>query len=251
MPNDFWNYEYIPELANTAIPRQLQEASYSEWTKNPSKENMNKLIRTFGKLVNSEIGRYQGTLDRNLLYNFSKKFVADAVRSYNPKTKNQLSTHIVNQLQRLHRLNYRNVQGLRAPEDVQSKLVDYQQAGDFLRSTSGIEPTDNEIAIQMGVSPNQLHNMKKFMKYEQGAGDMNIGTMFTETSKEEEALDLVYHDLPDYQKKILEFKTGYNGSPILSGKAIAKKLNISPVRVTQISNSIGKKLTDLMYDKNI
>lgn len=243
----FWDYEYIPELADTAIPRHLQEQAYDSWSKKPNKENMNNLIRTFGKLITSEINKYQGTLDRDVLHNYAKKYVADSVKSFKPETKNQLSTHIVNNLQRLHRLNYRNVQALRAPEDVQAKLNDYVLAKDELENRLGRPPEESEIAKEMGISDKSLKNMYQFMKFEQGPMDMNLGIMQSETSPEENALDLVYHDLSDQHKTILEHKTGYNGAKILTGKQIAKKLKISPVRVTQISDSIGKKIMDLLY----
>lgn len=241
-----WSYQdfsYNPELDH-AIPRELQEATYKEWSSDPTKKNMTKLVDTFAKLINSEVGKYQGTLDREMLYNYAKKYVADAVHSYNPKTGNQLSTHIVNNLQRLHRLNYQNVQGLRAPEEIQTKIRPYLDTKTYMEETLGREPTDEELSEEIGYD---VKKIKKYLKYEQGPQDLLHAHQYTETSPEEEMLDLLYYDLPDTHKRVLEYKTGYNNSQVLSGREIAKKLKISPVRVSQISDQIGKQLIGALY----
>ena len=225
-----------------------QEQAYEEWAKKPSKENMSKLIKSYDRLINSEIRKYLGTLDKKILYNHAKKYVADAVNSYKPETGNQLSTHLVNNLQRLHRLNYRNVQGMRAPEVVQAKIRPYLEAKEYLSETLGRSPTEEEISKEIDFD---VPTLKKFMKYEQGVQDLLHSNMQTETSAEEEMLDLIYHDAPDQWKKIIEYKTGYGGAKILSGKEIAKKLDMSPVRVSQISDKIGQQLMQGLYGSSL
>ena len=51
--------------------------------------------------------------------------------------------------------------------------------------------------------------------------------------------------LEQMYKKVIEFKTGYNNTPILKAKDIAKKLNVSDVRISQIADDISKKLIGL------
>lgn len=244
MASNFWNYEYIPEIAELAVPKEQQDVAYNKWLESPSKESMNSIIRMFGKLMNSEVARYQGTLDRPLLTSFAKKYITDAIRSYDPKGGAQLSTHIVNQLQRLHRLNYRNVQGLRASEEVQSNINKYQQAASELLEETNQTPEIKDLAKRMDVPMGLIKKIQSQMKYEKGPAEMSREHMYTETGPEDEAADLVYYSLPDNHKKIFEWKTGYNNAPIMKNKDIAVKLNISPVRVTQISESIADKIKE-------
>ena len=239
--SNYWDYEYIPELAELAIPRELQESAYATWKKAPSKETMSNLQRTFGKLLNSELGRYQGTLARPFLRSFAKKYVADAVRTYNPTAGTQLSTHILNNLQRLHRINYQNVQGLRTPEDLQAKINTINQTRINLGNELGREPNDDEVATRLKIPIKQIQNFNKQVKLEY-TPQTDIPTLHTETTPEDDVLDYVHFDLPPIHKKILEYKTGYQGSPKLSNTEIGKKLNISPVRISQISKAIGNKI---------
>lgn len=224
-----------------------QEDAYNKWSDKKDKKAMGDLVKSYEKLINSEVGKYQGTLDRKLLSNYAKQYFIDAVKNYDPDRGVQLSTHIVNNLQRLHRLNYKNVQGLRAPEEIQAMLTPYLNTKSLLSESLGREPEDEEISEELNFDVSRI---KPYLKFEQGPSDLLNPSQHTETSREEEMLDMLHYDLPEVHKKILEYKTGYNNSPILSGKEIAKKLKISPVRVSQISELIGKKLYGALYEND-
>lgn len=224
-----------------------QEDAYNKWSDKKDKKTMGDLVKSYEKLINSEVGKYQGTLDRKLLSNYAKQYFIDAVKNYDPDRGVQLSTHIVNNLQRLHRLNYKNVQGLRAPEEIQAMLTSYLNTKSLLSESLGREPEDEEISEELNFDVSRI---KPYLKFEQGPSDLLNPSQHTETSREEEMLDMLHYDLPEVHKKILEYKTGYNNSPILSGKEIAKKLKISPVRVSQISELIGKKLYGALYEND-
>jgi hypothetical protein len=92
---------------------------------------------------------------------------------------------------------------------------------------------------------------KKYIKYEKPIVNMLYSSQHTETSPEDEAVDLLYYDLNPTEKYILEHKIGYNNAPIMSGKEIAKKVNLSPVRVSQISEQLGNKLHNILYNKEL
>jgi len=241
--DQYWNYDYIPELADTAVPSELQKQTYNEWAVNPTKENMSNAVRMLGKLINSELSRYQGTLPRSVLRSFAKKYTADAIKSYDPSSGNMLSTHAVHNIRRLHRLNYRNVQGLRAPEEIQAKINDFIRTKENLENLYDREPTREEIAKEMGVPPKTIDKLNLHIKTEYGAPQqMQLVGESTFEGPESEVIDMVHHDLAPMHKKVMEFKTGYNNTPILTNSQISKKLNLSPVRITQISQSISNKL---------
>lgn len=247
--NSFWQYEYIPEIAQAGVPRELQESAYTEWEKTKKKRAMSNLVRTFGKLINSEVGRYQGTLSRPVLLSFAKKYTTDAVKSFDPKTGNQLSTHIVNQLQRLHRLNYRNVQGLKSSEDVQSKMNTFFQVKADLMEELGREPNTQEMSEKMGVPFKFIKKMNSHIRLEKDPGEIQSTFISMENNDEREVADYLYYELPGVHKKIFEYKTGYMNTPIISNIEIAKKLKLSPVRITQIGKAISDKFSRHMEFK--
>lgn len=232
--------QILPELSEMAVPRELQEAAYKQWQNKPTPENMSNALNTFGKLINSEISRYQGTLERPTLHTFAKKYVADAIRKYDPSKKVQLSTHIVHNLQRLHRLNYKNVQGLHSSEELQRNMNKYLTAKNDLIEEKGREPSKEEIAARMGSTPKLVDKLNKQLKFEVPANAMAFDPAAHKTEEEDLVMDYLYHDLNPQQKIIFEHKTGYGGKPILQNKDLAKRLGISPVRVTQISEQISK-----------
>lgn len=227
--------------------REDQSIAYDKWVESPTKENMQGIVKSVDRLIGSEVMRYQGTLKPSVLKSYAKKYVADAVRNYNPDSGAHISTHIINSLKRLHRLNYKNVQGLKSSENVQSKINTYLNTSNLLGDQLGRDPTPDEIAKEMGTTTRFVKRLKNSLKHEQGDDMAFNPAPHYEYDPEREALDLVYHDAPDTHKKIIEFKTGYNGFPILPNTEIAKKLNLSTVRVSQIAGSIGGKLKKFLH----
>lgn len=226
------------------LNNEQQTEAYKKWKKDPTPENLNNILTSLKYLLQSEVSKYQGTLDPKLLEIYAKKYAIDAIKSYNEKV--QLSTHIVNNMQRLHRLNYQNVQGVKSPEEIQGKFNDYVLARQALEDEFNRTPTDEEISEKIGYDVNKI---KKYIRYEKPVANMLYSSQHTETSPEDEAIDLLYYDSNDIEKTILEHKTGYNGAKILTGKEISKKLKLSPVRVTQISENLGKKLYNILYNR--
>lgn len=231
--------QLLPELSEMAIPRELQDEAYNQWKKKPDPKNMSNALNTFGKLINSEISRYTGTLERPTLQSFAKKYVADAIRKYDPSKKVQLSTHIVHNLQRLHRLNYKNVQGLHTSEELQRNMNKVLTAKNNLTETLGREPTHKEISKEVGMPEKFINKMEKNLKFEVPSSAMSFDPAAHKTEEEDLVMDYLYHDLNPQQKIIFEHKIGYNGKPIKQNKELAKMLGISPVRVTQISEQIS------------
>lgn len=224
-------------------PEQIQ--AYKNWQKKPTKENLSKILGEYDRLIKNEVNRYKGTLEPKLLESLSKKYIIDAIKSYKPTTA-QLSTHIVNNLMKLHRQNYQNMQAIKVPENIQIMLSKYRNAKTILEDELGREPTKEELEKQLG---QKLKNIEDYMVYETPAQNLLYQNQYTETSPEDSALDLIYHDADDTLKKIIEYKTGYNQSPILDNIGIAKKLKISPVRVSQLSRDIGQNLIDTLYKR--
>lgn len=225
-------------------PEQIQ--AYKEWAKKPSKQQLANLLSTYDRLIKSEVNRYKGTLEPRLLESLSKKYIIDAIKSYKP-SESQLSTHIVNNLMKLHRQNYQNMQAIKVPENIQIFLSKYKNAKALLEEELGREPTEDELEKKLGM---KIKNIEKYMVYETPAQNLLYQNQYTETAPEDIALDLVYHDANDIDKKIIEYKTGYNNTPILGNLEIAKKLKISPVRISQLSKGLGNRIIDTLYKKD-
>jgi DNA-binding Lrp family transcriptional regulator len=63
-----------------------------------------------------------------------------------------------------------------------------------------------------------------------------------------EALEYVYDESDQLDRKIIEMTTGYGGVTMLQKNQIAIKLGISPSQVTRRSERIGVKLQEMDQD---
>jgi hypothetical protein len=62
-------------------------------------------------------------------------------------------------------------------------------------------------------------------------------------------VDLVYHDLSPLQKSIFEHTTGYGGAPVLDGKAMMKKLNLTQGQLSYEKSKIIARIKSLSPGK--
>jgi DNA-directed RNA polymerase specialized sigma subunit len=61
-------------------------------------------------------------------------------------------------------------------------------------------------------------------------------------SRESEVLNMIRPELSPEETLVYEYKTGYGGKPQLKSGEIAKKLGVSPSKVTRITQAIGRKM---------
>jgi hypothetical protein len=110
----------------------------------------------------------------------------------------------------------------------------YTSAYTELKDTHGREPTNLELADHLGWSPKRVGDFqrqatrKEFVESEEHPDSGEDG--------EDYLVDFIYHDLTPMQQKIFEHSSGYRGAPILSGKEMMKKLNITQGQLSYQKN---------------
>ena len=78
------------------------------------------------------------------------------------------------------------------------------------------------------------------MKRDLGAVAGGTAWQPTDKARQREILDLVYYELNSQEQQVLEYLYGLNGKPELPAKEIAKKMHLTPARISQIKKKISK-----------
>lgn len=221
------------------------EHHWSEWNKKPTKENLVNVVNQFSGLIDSSIST-QPSINRSLLRSKARLLVTDAVKSYDPKKGTKLSTHVYNYLRPVQRTAKDMVEISplsRYYSDEAANFVKFNQ--NFLEE-NGREPDDTEIMDGLGINAKRLSKLNKLVKYEIPEGQLVGGIDQEEESAESEQLNLwteyVYNDLNPTDRKILDYKLGRNGNPVLSNEEIAAKIKLNPVDVSLRSQGIAEKI---------
>lgn len=135
---------------NISEAKQKDIEAYNKWKETGDKASLGLLIKQLHPIIYSQVERTSGTLPKAALSAEAKKWTYKAIESYDPSKGASLSTHILNYLPKIRRLNYKFQNSARLPENLQLQYSNFQTGVSHLQETLGREPTDDEIAKHLG-----------------------------------------------------------------------------------------------------
>jgi DNA-directed RNA polymerase specialized sigma subunit len=262
MAKDDKVFSYLGQLKNTPTEELRQQNApkieQGIWTKYQQGDNTvaMDILKSLKPTIDSALKSYtQG----NEEYRTKAKVLAlDAVKSYDP-SKSKLETHVFNNLKRLQRLSADRGNFVHVPEQ---SALDKRQLDKLIYSYSidnGREPSYQWLSDQTGMpikKISRLLNIKgqtslSMTNSEQGdslaAAPRNAMQLYEDT---------LYQELDDTDRKIYEWLTGYQGSPMLDRSTVARKLKISlpalSQRISKIDNFFaqnGKRISEVIYGR--
>jgi DNA-directed RNA polymerase specialized sigma subunit len=232
----------MPILEQLKQRRQNPEL-FEQWRKSQADADLNELLRAMKPTIDSALFSFGGgdeslRLQANLL-------TVRALRSYDPKFKTQLTSHVYNTLKGLGRVREERMRAVHLPE---SRRLDLYNISRFKRDyfeKYDTDPSVPQIQDALGMSRKRVLQAED-VKPEVAGSQMETekGDMPGRERSNNIWNDYVYHDLDETGRKIFEWTTGYNGRPILKKTEIAKRLKISPPAVSQRITSILAKVEE-------
>ena len=228
------------------------EEAYEVWKKKPTPENMGLLLEKAAPTIDSALRSYAS--GNPALKSRAKLLAVDAFKTYDPKKGAKISTHLMTQLQPLtrHARAYANV--TKTPERVAMDLYRMNQSEQEFHNQQSRLPSDKELADHSGLSVRRLAKLRKYHLgeiAESGLTEMDEGDqsiMYPGVHQQDPNaiwLEYVHHDLAPLDQKILEWRTGFNGNPVLPNNEIAKRLKLSPGAVSQRAAKIATRLSEI------
>jgi len=224
--------------------------AYNKWVLDQSPENLADLVSVFYPTINSEIQQYSGS--KELLRARAKSYVVKAIRTYNPLGSANLNSWIVTNLKQLSRYGKR-LRPVRASEDAIRNAAELNRVTLELEDQLGRKPTNDELQDETGWSTKEIERLKSVSvptvsggiehTTEEDATQEDPGT--TMLDELPFIRDSVYGSLAPRDKDIFDYKLGTHGKSVLSGKDIAKKLNVTPAFISQRASRIGSLISDL------
>lgn len=210
---------------------------WRRWKLTQSPADLQALLVQMSPIINREVNRWAASLSRSLLEAEAKRLAVEAFKTYDPNQGTALSTYVASRLPKLSRIVYSNQNTARLSETKTLLFHTYNAAMNELKDIHGREPTQDELADQLGWSP------KKLMQFQREASRKE----FVESEEhpdfdtaDDHLVDFIYHDLTPLQKKIFEYSTGYLGSPKLSGQQIMSRLGITQGQLSYNKSLIVK-----------
>ena len=235
MPESFLEEEFAPH--------------YQAWRQAPGPESGDKLIKAIDPVLTSALRTYVGPQYSPAMKSKAKVMALRAAETYDP-SKAKLRTHLMFQLQGLHRPAAQEFNILHLPEQVGLDRFHLDRAENELRDELGRDPSTPELADHTGLSVRRIGYIRKY-KPAFAQGSMQRTTSEGEDIWEPAVVggqdprawhELVYNDLHPIDQTIMEYTLGLHGKPTLQNQELAKKLNLSPGAISQRKAKIQQKL---------
>jgi DNA-directed RNA polymerase specialized sigma subunit len=228
------------------------ESAYADWLRDKSPANMSRLLDTFAPTINSEIMRYEGS--KPLLRSKARVLAIKAVKSFNPMSGAKLQSWVVTNLKPLSRYGQQQ-RDVRIPEVALRQAAEVNRVTSELRDDLGRDPTDEEIADEIGISTKRVAKVREMAvasvpsgQLDEVAGedgDSSIAPAVVTPSQVPFAQDAVYMSLDNTDKLIFDSLTGSHGRRQVPAKVVAARLGITPAAVSQHANRIAQQISEI------
>lgn len=221
--------------------------AYEAWQSDQTPEGNATFLKAIDPIVQKGIKMHGG--DSPLVASQGRLAALEAARKYDPK-RSRLQSHLLTQMQSLRRSGRKQHEVMRVPERVLLESMRLREYSQEIEDETGREPTDAELSDRLGIS---LDRLSKIRQYQPGmstgqadARDPMQGGVASRRPGNNDAeqmwVQIVYQDLGDIDKKILEYSLGLHGHKKLSNQEIAKKLNRSSGAISQRKTRIQSLL---------
>lgn len=243
---------HIDEEPKTRAAKDLH--LWNKWKTTNSKSDLKELLRAYDPVVHKWVSQFAHSgVPYPALEAETKLNTIKAFQSYDPSKGTQLNTHVTNYLQKGQRLVYENKALTRIPEHRATRVSTYMTVRDHLKEKLNRDPSMAELREELmashpisdGIdhwSHAEIERMEKELHKTLLTSEDSLQEMAVQTpSEESKLLDYIYYELNPQEQLVYELLTGRNGKPVMDGINIAKKLNMTPSRVSRIRQRIAEK----------
>lgn len=234
--------------------------TYDLYRKEPSKQNLNRVIKSLGNTINYSLSSNNASNDP-LIASKAKLITAKAIKEFDPGYKVSLPTYVSSQLQKLTRVARDLRNPIKLPERFIYESQSLKKAEDDFIDEYGREPDLNELSDASGMSIKKIADirrksikqMSESQRFSGGEDDAEDNqTSIDETAADgpdflDEAEMYVYNGLDHKEKKVFEHLTGYGSTEVLTPAEISQRFNISQSTISRLAKKFSKDINDT-YD---
>lgn len=221
-------------------------AAFGTYQMDKSPASLHAVLKTLKPTIQYGLASFSSG-DDPYLKTQANLLAAKAVQKYDPAGGASLPTWVSGQLMQLGRVKRQSSMPVKIPERTQLAAQHLLNTEMEFMEREGREPDAGELADASGMPIRQIRKVRRtFLKMPSQAALGEGGDLGSEnTDFSGEAADYLYHELDHLDRKLLEFKTGYGGEQIASGKEIMQRLKLTPVQMSRRSTRLAHRLSEI------
>lgn len=224
------------------MPKELDLELYNEWKKSGDKKALGQLVQNLHPLIYMEVQRASGTLPSTALSAEAKKWAVRAIYSYDPNRGVALSTHVMNYLPKIRRMNYKFQNSARLPENLQLQYHTWNQAVTKLQERNDRDPSDEELADELGWKKKAVIKYRNSLYSDLVESGTERPIEVTSFNTNKVLYDYILSQLTPDEKFIL------NNVDSMSSTDIASKLGMNLNRYNYIKRLLVDKIKKLQEE---
>jgi len=232
-------------LSKTAIEKKEDDELVDMWRSKKHKPAYDELKNRHDGMVYQKTNQYRASpVPQPAIEAEGWKQFDDAVETYDPNKGAQFSTHLNYRLRKVDRFNKKHQNIGRIPESRAGRIGDYQRAKEKLEHELGRQPSSEEIAEEAGMDEKEIDRLEGELRQDLYEGKYE-GEQLHDSSdaRGEQVLRDMRHELSGQEREVYDHLMGYGGKEKVDSKQeLARKMDISPGRISQISSSISSKI---------
>lgn len=214
---------------------------WDDWNRSKDPEALSSLYKNLNPLIHSTINPLRGSISDRVLEAEAKLQALKAFKTFDPNRGVKLSTHVANNLQKVNRITYNNMELLSVPEQRRIKFKNYDATKSNLEEELGRPPSLNELADALGWSKAEVARHRAESWKELSASNPNVSDVGFHDDSNSTLVSYVYNDLSPRDQNVFEMTTGYGGTKEYSNKDIMKKLKLSQGQLSYTKSKIRKQ----------
>jgi hypothetical protein len=239
--------EFDKEAASILELQKKELELWNKWNEGGQRpDDLRPLLKSLRPLIRSKSNFWANRADlppAAVHAEFNKRALG-ALRTYNPTKGTQLKSWVTTNLKKAQRWVSSYQDPTRMQETRYYKAGQWDNAKATLDEQLNREPTTLEMAEFLGwpeAEAGRMEAEKRDVFYTSLSPDGFDPTSIM-PSREVEVLNLIRPELNPEETLVYEHTIGFGGKPQLRPGEIAKKLRMSPSKVTRIRNAITKKI---------
>jgi DNA-directed RNA polymerase specialized sigma subunit len=234
----------IPERVpfNYSEARKRDQDMFESWKKTGSKRDLGNLVESLSPVIKSEVNRLSGSLPPAALSAEAKKWTIKAIQTYDPARGTTISTHVMNYLPKVRRMNYKFQNAVRLPENMQLKFHEYNHGLAQLTEQLNREPSDDELAKHLGWSKGHTIKFKNSLYSDLIESNTERPNEFTSFNENAILMAHLMDQLSSEEKYILNHAKG------MTATQLADKLGVNINRLNYLKSKLVEKIKGIKTD---
>jgi DNA-directed RNA polymerase sigma subunit (sigma70/sigma32) len=228
----------VEELSDDDLIRQ--------WRNQKKVAAKEELRRRHRGLIESAIIKYQGAaVPRIALELETYRLFDEAIQDYKIGSSAKFSTFASMYLYRLDRYTKQHQNVARIPEGLAASIGKYDRATFQLKEELQREPTHKEIGRRIGLSAKRVQTLEQSRRRDlfEGGFEGESFDMQGKTTANQHVLEDMRPLLNPQELQIYDLIIGYKlREAVTDNREIARRLKLSPGRVSQIKGDIARKI---------